>query len=213
MIGSASLGPLLLFPEPIEGARALRYGLSAGGLLLDEELANYGWDTSVRPAWAVTVALSGKRHSTGLRISRSATTQSFGDLGGEAAHPDVSLTAAVGFAELDALRFSGFDLSTLASVGMLHAGYSPDQLTFDVDGGESLSVEFEPLTEPVAGVGLAIGRALGRHFEVDLRGERSWFWLDTSHRRGEEIVNERRSFGTWTIALGLSRSHTFGGLQ
>jgi hypothetical protein len=188
--------------------------VSGGGLFPDPDLADFGWETSVRPAGAVTAAFSNEKCTAGLRLSRAVTSQSIGDLPGEPAKADVRLSQAVAAAELDILRLSGFDLRTLASLGFLHLGYSPDRVAFaaPLEGSDSLSVELDSITEPTAGFGLAVGRALGRHFEVDLRGERSWFRLDTSHRKGEEIVSERRAFGLWTIALSLSRSHTFGGM-
>jgi len=55
------------------------------------------------------------------------------------------------------------------------------------------------------GGGLALRRALPWSLEAGAAAERSWFSLSTSHRRGDVIVTERETFGSWTGRFELTR--------
>jgi hypothetical protein len=66
-------------------------------------------------------------------------------------------------------------------------------------------VDFKPIRELEGGVGLALRRSLGWGLGASAAAEHGWFSLETSHRRGGQIVTERETFGSWTGRVEITR--------
>jgi len=83
--------------------------------------------------------------------------------------------------------------------------YTPDRIAIatGVPDGD-IVVDYEPIAETNLGLGLEIKRRFGRHLAAALQAERSAFHLDTSHRRGSEIISERQQFVNWSLRLQVS---------
>jgi len=102
--------------------------------------------------------------------------------------------------------FAGVRLVATGSVGAARFAWSPRTLEIDGGlGGPPVVVDFAPTTALEGGGGLAVRRALGWDLEAALAAERSFFALSTSHRRGDAIVTERETFGTWTGRVEITR--------
>jgi hypothetical protein len=176
-----------------------------GAVSLDSRLSDYRWDTDVRPAWGLAGFASLGRVEPGVRVWRASTAQGTGIPGDETAL-DVSLTGFEATAAVRLAGVAGFRLLGTGSAGLLRIGWSPSSLAIDAGGGGPITVRFDPVTEPVFGAGLAVRRGVGAGFELGVGLERSWFRLDTAHRAGTAIVEDRETFGNWTARLVLSRS-------
>lgn len=178
-------------------------GATAGSVALDPHLADYRWETGARAAWGGEARLHAGPLHAAARAWRTTTTQALGIPGDDRAL-DVRLTVAELAAEWPLVSAAGFAFATSASAGLLHVGYSPDALTLDAGGGGQVAVDFAPITEPTWGVGLGVHRALGSRLLASASVERSWFRLDTSHRDGDAIVDDRETFGRWTARITLT---------
>jgi hypothetical protein len=186
------------------GDRWLSLAVMAGATRPDTDLANYRWDVGGRAAWGAQALLGKGRWGTGLRWSRWNTSQSTGLLGVEAA-PSVHLTSWKIVGQLHALSFGGVRVLGMASVGRVHMAYEPDQLILNVEGAsEPLVVDFEPIDEWILGAGVAVDRNLYSGFSLGAELERTSFSLDTAHRIGGVIEEDRESFGNWNLRLRLS---------
>ncbi len=203
---------LLLTSLPIAGAGAgtppatwLGIGPYGGALFLDQHLHDYRWDVAPRAVWGLQGMLRRDRFGIGVRAWRSSTTQGTGLLG-ESEAPEVSLTGFELVAEPRLASCWGTHLFGLASGGIVHIGYSPDELVLDdMSGGSPITVELSPIDEWQAGVGLAVRRALPGRTTLGLAVERSFFRLDTAHRAGNTVIEERETFGNWTVRFELSQ--------
>jgi hypothetical protein len=88
----------------------------------------------------------------------------------------------------------------------MHIGYSPDHLVLDDLGtGQPITIDLEPITEWQGGLGLGVRRALPGRTTLGIAVERSLFRLDTAHRAGNTVVEQRETFGNWTVRLELSQ--------
>lgn len=205
-LGAAGLLALtgLTFPHAAAAmAVDLSIGATAGSVALDPHLAGYRWETGARAAWGGEARLHAGLLHTAARAWRATTTQALGIPGDDRAL-GVRLTVAELAAEWPLASAGGFAFATSASAGMVHIGYSPDALTLDDGGGGQVAVDFAPITEPTWGVGLGVHRALGSRLLASASVDRSWFRLDTSHRDGDSIVDDRETFGRWTARITLT---------
>jgi hypothetical protein len=183
---------------------AVAIGPIGGSLYLDPHLADYRWDTRGQGLWGVAGVTKLGPFGTGLRVWRATTTQSSG-IPGETVVPQVKLTVTEATGEYRVAQIRGLRLLTSASAGLLHVGYAPDQLELATSGpGGSVTVPFDPLTEWIVGGGVTLRHSLFRGFDLGFGVERSWFRLDTAHRVGDEIVNDRETFGNWSARFELS---------
>lgn len=180
-------------------------GPSAGVLLLDSHLADYRWETDARPIWGVSALATSGRVAGGARVWRASTEQATG-IPGDTRKLDVALTGVDAIGEVRVATFLGARLSTTASLGLARFEWSPRELSLsDALGGPPIVVDFEPLNELEGGAGLAVRRFLGWGLEASAAAEHSWFSLETSHRRGDVIVTERETFGSWTGRVEITR--------
>jgi len=182
----------------------LSLGVVAGVHALDADLADYRWDVSpgLRTGFQATVYRG--RFAAGVRYSRSQTTQSSG-IPGETLVPRVNMTGIDFLGQVRAVGYRRVELWGLAHAGTLHLGYTPDHLTFDVGGFTTpVRVEYDPITEWDYGLGLELRGELTEHMALAVQAEGSTFALDTAHRRGDEIVESRERFYSWSLLLHVS---------
>jgi hypothetical protein len=188
---------------PAAAQTSVHVGPFAGTLALDSHLADYRWDTRARAVWGAAGRAEGGPFGAGLRVWRASTRQSTG-IPGEDVAPEVKLTATELIGEARLASLAGFRLIGMGSVGRLHLGYSPDRLLIDDGAGGSIDVAFDPITEWTGGVGLGVRRTVPLGLEASLAVEHGWFRLDTAHRDGSEIVEDRETFGSWTGRVELT---------
>lgn len=190
------------------GARAdggVTVGPWAGVLVLDPHLADYRWETDARPVWGVSGMASAGRLAGGARVWRASTRQATG-IPGDARTFAVSLTGVEGTGEVTIVRVLGARLGAVANAGVVRFDWSPREMTIEDAGlGAPVVVEADPIPELTGGGGLVARRALPFGLEAAVALERSWFALETSHRRGAEIVTERETFGSWTGRVEIAR--------
>jgi hypothetical protein len=177
----------------------LAAGPAAGSLSLDAHLADYRWDTSPAAVWGVQGLVGRGRLAGGLRLWRSRTTQGTGLVNAPEA-PTVTLTGVELAAQVRVVTVAKVEVWGAAQGGRLHLRYAPDRVTVD-PGGEPLTIDLAPIDEWTLGLGVELRRRVGRRVDVALQAERSSFALETSHRRGQEIVTERERFYNWSARL------------
>jgi hypothetical protein len=176
----------------------------AGAVALDAHLGDYEWETSPQAVWGAALRADFARFAAGLRF-RSAGTAQRAAWPGEEHSLDVSLRSLEGFGTVRLASVAGVGLSAGGHVGRLRLGWSPDRLAIGEAGSEPLSIAFDPIMESLAGAGLEARRALPSGFELALTVDRTWFRLDTAHRRGDEIVEARETFGNWYFTASITR--------
>ena len=182
----------------------LAIGYTAGAVALDNNLTNYRWSTTPRFETGIEAALIWGRFAAGARVLHTNTTQATG-IPGETTTPQVSLVGTELVGQYRVLSYRGVSLSGSAHGGMMHMGYNPDRLTFDAGGiAPPISVSYKPIWEPVFGVGVVVGGHLTDHLALGLQAEQSTFSLDTSHRLGNQIIEERERFYNWSLRLRIS---------
>ena len=182
----------------------LAVGPAAGGLVFDQDLADFRWDTRPAVQSGLRATVYRGRLATGIRILRTHTTQASG-IPGETRVPQVNLTAVDILGQARVMRFGGAELWGSAHGGRLHLGYDPDKLAFDPGGGSGvITVDFKPISVWDFGFGLEVRGELRRNIALSLHGEGSTFALDTAHRLGNEIVLSRERFYNWSLRLQFS---------
>lgn len=209
--GIGAILAVLLLGASTAGAQAPGVDLSLGAgpwvgtMVLDSHLGDYQWDTAARTIWGVASMARLGRLAGGVRAWRGSTEQSIGT----PAAPqtvDVKLTGIEGVGEVRLARFLGARLLATGSVGVIRFRWDPETATLDAGGGAPVVVDFDPIQEGTAGLGIAVRRSVLGVVDAGLGVERTWFHLDTTHRRGNEIVTERERFGSWTARIELSKS-------
>lgn len=176
-------------------------GLLTGSVKLDASLANYQWDVTPRVAWGGQAMAGQGPWALGARVLQTQTTQATG-VGG--ASPTVRETSCelVGNARL--LRPFGVEVLALASTGLVHLGYHPDEMTLDVSG-TPVVVDFKPVNQWIAGAGMSARRAVSGPWQAGAEVEWRRFSMDTAHRNGNSIETRREAFDDWSIRLELAR--------
>jgi hypothetical protein len=205
---TAALGIVLAAAVPTAASARPGVPLSlapfAGAVALDSHLSDYRWNTAVQPAWGLAGYAALGRVTPGIRFWRSSTTQATGIPGDDTAL-DVALTGFEATAAVRMASYAGFRLLATGSAGLMRISWSPSSLSLDVGLAEPVTADFAPVTEGIFGAGLAVHRGLFAGFDLAVGAERSWFRLDTAHRRGNEIVEDRETFGNWAARVELSR--------
>lgn len=199
---------LILVPVPADAmGPARRINVSAGPIggtiVLDQRLRDFRWDTEAHAVLGAAGRAEFGPLGAGVRIWRTQTSQATGIPGSEI-RPDVALTGTDLLGEARLLSVVGFRLLAAGSIGVLHIGYSPDTLLVDDGSGSTVRINYDPISEWTAGVGLGVRRTLVGGLEASVGVDRSWFRLDTTHRAGDEIVRERETFGNWTARVELT---------
>lgn len=203
--GAAQASEGLLIPQQMPAVRwNLDAGPIVGALALDGHLADYNWDT--RPAFqaGVQAVVRHGRLGGGLKVWRAQTTQSTG-IPGETTTPRVNLTAVEIVGEARVARIRALEVWGSMHTGTLHLGFDPDELTVDLGGGGGpVTVQYNAISEWDFGVGMALRTVLTRQLALALQAEGTTFALDTAHRRGNQIVEGRERFYTWSLRLQAS---------
>jgi hypothetical protein len=140
----------------------------------------------------------------GARVWRASTRQSTGIPGDDRALR-VSLTGIEALGEARLFSVLGIRVLGTGAAGLLRLDWSPRELSIADGFAGDVVVEFEPVHEWTGAAGLALRRAIPLGLQVALGAVRSWFGLDTAHRRGAEIVEERELFGSWTGRVEITR--------
>ena len=186
------------------GTRWVSVGLLSGSTWLDHRLADYQWDMTPRMDWGAQTLVGAGRFTTGLRLWRSRTTQQIDPSDATAAAEVHSTsTEVVGRGRLATAL--GCDLMAVASVGLLHLGYHPDQVTVTPSGGgAAIAVDLTPVNEWIGGGGFAMRRPLRGPWAAGVEIDHRLFGLDTAHRNGSVIEYGRQSFGDWSARVELA---------
>jgi len=193
-----------------DGGWRLAVGVFAGGLAVDQRLENYRWDTRPAMQTGVQATVYRGRFAAGARLWGSRTTQAIG-IPGTGESPRVNLTGVEGVGRVRLFDISRVELWGSGHAGRIHLGYSPDQLTIDTGVlADPITVAFDPIAEWEFGFGAGLRGEVTEHLAVSLDAERSSFALDTAHRRGEEIVESRDWFHSWSLRLQVSWLLTLG---
>jgi hypothetical protein len=173
-------------------------------MVLDQHLSDYRWDTRPATQAGLQAMLERGRFALGGRFWRAHTSQASGIPGATQA-PRVNLTGVEMVGAVRAASYRAFELWGMGQAGRFHIGYDPDQLTFDVGGTfGSVTVDYEPITEWEAGLGLELRAELTQQLYMSVQGEGMTFSLDTAHRSGSEIVESRERFVTWSLRMQVS---------
>jgi hypothetical protein len=186
-------------PRPAQWWLAI--GPSLGGMSLDTQLANYSWDVQPRVVWGIQTIAGYGRAAAGLSIWRSSTRQAT-NLPGDNRAVGVNLTGAELTGQFRVATLVGVGFWARAHGGRLHLGYDPDNLDFSVaDGGPTVTVHYRSQDEWIYGLGLELRRNLMTNTAIAVQLEQSRFGLETSHRRGDTIVEQREVFDSWSLRL------------
>jgi hypothetical protein len=179
-------------------------GLLGGSTLVDGRLASYQWDIRPRAAWGAQALAGRGRVELGVRAWRSQTVQVL-DLPAGPQAPAVRSTTL----ELLGRGLVGSVLGTRlwagASAGRLRVDYRPDHVVVSPGGpGVGVVADLVPVNEWTAAVGGALQRPVGSRWILGLDLDRRFFALDTAHRSGAVVVNQRENFGDWSARLELA---------
>ncbi|MBK8167715.1 MAG: hypothetical protein IPK64_17350 [bacterium] len=175
-------------------------GPALGGIALDADLADYRWDTGASTLWGGRVLAGRGPFALGLSGWRSGTTQDTG-LPGDPAPLAVSVSALSLTGLVRVARPLGCELRLGGQAGRLHAGWEPGSLVVDTGQGAPVEVVFADIDEWCVGLVAEIQRDLGRGLVTTVQADWSSFALDTAHRRGDEIVQERERFSAWAARV------------
>jgi hypothetical protein len=186
------------------GGPWLSLSLLGGATRPDSDLSNYRWDVGGKFTWGGEAILGNGSWGTGVRIWNWSTTQSTGILGAQTS-PTVSLRSVQLVGQFRPFSLMGFRTFAFGSFGRVRLGYSPDRITLNVEGvSEPVVVNFEPVNEWILGLGAGVERSLAHGIALGMEVERSTFSLDTVHRSGDAIVEDRESFKNWNLRFRLS---------
>ncbi len=203
---SVAVMALTLCSARAAAAEGWRMDLGAGvtAMVYDDALADFRWD--VRPHSALTahaLALHG-RWEGGLILRTTSTSQASG-LASAPTSPQVSLNSVELRAAYRILQWQSVQLWAQVQGGKLMMRYSPQRLLLSPpDGSDPVEVDFAPIDEWTGGFSAALRREFFGTMALSAQLGYWTFALDTSHRRGTEIVRQRRGFSNW--GLGLSAS-------
>lgn len=202
---AATLGagvPTAASAEPLLSVNVAPYG---GAFALDSSLRDFRFDPSASPLYGVHAFATAGRFEPGVRVWRSSSRQDPG-IPGDDTQLDVSLTVVEATVAVRLARIAGFRLLANGSAGTLSMSWTPAELEVDLGLAEPTVVEFSRVSETIWGAGVTVRRSVLAGFDVAVGADRTWFQLDTAHRRGDEIVTSRDTFGNWTARVELSRS-------
>lgn len=173
-------------------------GILAGSVQPDADLADYQWRTLPSAAWGVQVLAGTGRFSGGVRLWNTRAQQEIG-----AATPATVRGTSfelVGRGRL--LNVGASQVLAIASGGRMHLGYDPDRIEVS---GDANAVQLGPIDEWIVGAGLALEHRVAGAWRVGFEVERRFFGLDTAHRSGEAIVEQREAMGDWNARVELAR--------
>ncbi len=191
-------------PAPADDGWRLDLGAGASALVFDDELANYRWDVQPTAALQVHASALRDRWALGVNLQTTSTVQQSG-IPGETVAPHVALHSLEVHGSWRFVQWQGIQLWGQAHGGRVMMRYEPDQLLFSIPGGgEPIAVDFAPVNEWTGGVAASLRREFFSNFALAAQLRHSSFALDTSHRVGDEIVQQREGFHNWSLGLSAS---------
>jgi len=185
------------------GDRWLSLAALGGVTLPDRSLDDYQWQIAPHSSWGAEALVGRGAWAAGLRTWTTATHQEVGAPGAPST-TRVSTTSWEAVARSTVASVRAISVSLGASVGRVRLAYAPDRVTIATAGGP-LEVAFAPVTDWVGGAGLGFQRPLGPRWRAGLQVEHRIFALDTAHRSGDQIIEERSTFGDWSARVALER--------
>jgi hypothetical protein len=197
-----ALGLATLVASPVEAGPRIELSTVGGATFLDQSLADFQWEITPRVSWGGQAAVRIGRTALGVRLLRQGTEQDTGLIDPPAT--SVGRTSVDVVARFTAARILGTDAWLGASAGWMHLGFSPDEAVIDLPSGSDITVEFDPINEAVFGLGAGVSKEVAPRWAIGLGAERTLFGLDTAHRRGDDIVETRESFGDWNVRMELT---------
>ncbi len=191
-------------PAPADDGWRLDVGAGVHALLLDESLRDYRWNVEPSSVLGVHAAALHGSWALGLDLRTTSTVQQSG-IPGDLTAPRVDLHSL----ELDAgfrvLQWQGLQLWGEAHGGRMMMRYEPNQLQFSPPGGgDPIAVDFAPVNEWTGGLAASLRREFFGSLALAAQVRHSSFALNTSHRRGDEIVQERQGFHNWSLGISAS---------
>ena len=183
-----------------------RLDLGAGvtAMVYDAALADYRWDVRPHSALCAHALALHDRYALGMMVRTTSTSQATG-LAGTLDSPRVSLNSVELQAAYRLLQWRRVQLWARAQGGRLMMRYSPrSMLISPPDGSAPIEVDFAPIDEWTGGFSAALRREFFGTMALSAQLGYWTFGLDTSHRRGSEIVRERRGFSNWSLGLSAS---------
>lgn len=187
-------------------ANGWRMDLGAGvtAIVYDGGLADYRWDVRPHSALCVHASALRERWAMGVILRTTSTSQATG-LAGTPDSPRVSLNCVEVQTAYRLFEWRRVQLWTQAQGGRLMMRYSPERLSVSPpDGSGPIEIDFAPIDEWTGGFSAALRREFFGTMALSARVGYWAFSLDTSHRRGSEIVQERRGFSNWCLGLSAS---------
>jgi len=197
-------GSAAVFGAVPAGALDLGVRAGLGVALLDVGLRDHGWDVEPRTSFEVAGVATPGPVRMAVAMTLVSTTQESGILGDELP-PSVRLTGGSASIDVRAVEAFGVEAWPGLRVGMLHLGWDPDRITYDLPGlGTPLEVRYEAVTEPTYGVGLSVERPLTPSWRLGAMADRDWFGLDVARREGDGGRVRRETFGSWSVRLAVT---------
>ena len=191
-------------PAPANEGWRLDLGAGASALALDDGLADYRWDVQPSAALQLHAAALRNRWSLGVNLQTTSTVQQTG-IPGETVAPEVALHSLELQASWRIAQWQGIQLWGQAHGGRLLMRYEPDQLLLNAPGvGEPVAIDFSAVNEWTGGFAASLRREFFSNFALAAELRHSSFALDASHRRGDEIVQQREGFNNWSLGLSAS---------
>lgn len=191
-------------PAPADDGWRLDLGAGVAALALDPELSDYRWDVGPSAVAQLHASALWKRWNFGLGLSTSSTLQQSG-IPGETIAPRVALHSLELHAAFRVAQWQGIELWGQAHGGRLLMRYDPEQLLFaSPGGGDPIAVAYDPIDEWTGGLAASLRREFFGNLALAAQLTHSSFALDTSHRRGDEIVRQRQGFHNWSLGISAS---------
>jgi hypothetical protein len=188
---------------PLEAGPRFGVAVQGGVVGLDEDLDHYAWDVGPRPALGLVARVASGPWGAGLRLREWTTEQSTGS--GADSDVRVQGIAVEATGRFQATAVAGARILASGGAGRLFVGYEPDHITLNLaPGAAPVTVAFAPIETWLFSLGVGVERPLGDHIVLGAELERDFFSLDTAHRSGSVIVNERESFGATNLRLTLA---------
>lgn len=202
-IGMAAIAAACLALAPPARAAAgpwLSLGLTSGIERPDARLADYQWTTTPRAGFGATALVGLGRFAAGLRAWTTRTTQQLDATTSSTVRS--SRLLLVGEARIAGLL--GTELMLDGGAGRMHLGYGPDRVTIDTGSGP-VAVDLAPIGTWVSEGGIALRRTLPAGWSAGLGVDYSRWTIDTAHREGASVVEQRQAFGNWSARFELAR--------
>jgi len=181
-------------------------GILTGSAKPDDHLADYQWDTSARLAYGGRLLAGRGRFAAGVGVWQSSTRQSTG-FAGAGTDPVVTSTSWELTGEGRLVTVAGLDLLANVAGGRRHLAYEPDHMAIDPGTGTPVEVSFDAVNTWTGGGGIGARHRLGANLALGVSFDGRWYALDTAHRNGSVIEEQRETFGEWSARFEMAWIH------